>query len=454
MKNKINLDTGCVHGNVFTSVALDSWKPYFKQQKARKGALVLEELPVLFKRVDSSVSIADLEESDKKRLNYVLKNKINFISGTMAPADKDVESHELESLKQGLLYYKNHGVKEVVLQPKYMGSRCNLYLDREIENCYAVSRNGYKIKQLDLTEIYEQEWQKHKEYMEAEGIKTLVLDGELLPWRALGEGLIDRQFGIIDQALERELAFLQQHKFDEHLARMQQTYKESGFEQDQSKISKKELSKQYGDATYQSYKALSTIKNRLVPLEKHLQAYQSYKEQIELYGAEDSLQFKPFSILKIIKIDGSEEIPNQPTSEIFQMISDDEYRKINLYAEEDLEQAYEFFHTLTTLKKMEGVVIKPEIITEDVAPYLKVRNPEYLTIVYGYDYRFPHKYAKLVKQKNTKQKLRTSIKEYQLGKSMLSHKLEEISPENRAYKQVVANMLFEVGKEKGIDPRL
>ena len=51
---------------------------------------------------------------------------------------------------------------------------------------------------------------------------------------------------------------------------------------------------------------------------------------------------------------------------------------------------------------MEGVVIKPEEEREN-APYLKVRNPEYLSIIYGYDYRFPHKYAKLLKQKHTQE---------------------------------------------------
>lgn len=84
---------------------------------------------------------------------------------------------------------------------------------------------------------------------------------------------------------------------------------------------------------------------------------------------------------------------------------------------------------------------------------MKVRNREYLTLVYGYDYCFPHKYGKLMKQKNIKLKLRTSLNEYRLSKEMLAVKYSDISPDNEAYKEA-ANVLFEVAKEKEIDPRL
>lgn len=77
------------------------------------------------------------------------------------------------------------------------------------------------------------------------------------------------------------------------------------------------------------------------------------------------------------------------------------------------------------------------------APYMKVRNPDYLTIIYGYDYRFPHKYKKLLKQKSIGQKLKTSITEYALGQEMLSFPWDSIGIENKEYKQVAANMLFE-----------
>jgi len=65
-----------------------------------------------------------------------------------------------------------------------------------------------------------------------------------------------------------------------------------------------------------------------------------------------------------------------------------------------LEQAEAYYKELTVDKHMEGVVIKPERWDGAVVPYMKVRNEQYLSIIYGYDYKFPHKYRKLMKQKS------------------------------------------------------
>jgi hypothetical protein len=59
-----------------------------------------------------------------------------------------------------------------------------------------------------------------------------------------------------------------------------------------------------------------------------------------------------------------------------------------------------------------------------------------------------------MKQKNIAPKLRTSLIEHRLGRQMLEVKLGEISSANEVYKQIAANLLFEVTKEKAIDPRL
>jgi len=37
---------------------------------------------------------------------------------------------------------------------------------------------------------------------------------------------------------------------------------------------------------------------------------------------------------------------------------------------------------------------------------------------------------------------------------MLAVKLNDITPDNDVYKQIAANLLFEVAKEKEMDPRL
>lgn len=455
VKNKINIDTGCASGNELTSIVIDSGRLQFRKQKSHDfNEQAREQLPVLFAKREKAVDLNDLVKSDQNRLEYIIANKVNFISGTMSPSDKFKEKNELESLEKGLLYYKNHGIEKVVLQPKYMGSRCNLYLSKEADECYAVSRNGYKISRIDLTPVYEKMLEKFASYMKEHEIQILVLDGELLPWSVLGEELIDRQFNVVNKALEIEQAFLGEHGFDAHFNRLKRDFENSDFEKDQHTMPKKALKDKYGDATYRTYKNLAQALKIYEPLEKHREAHQNFNRQLNLYGQWTELDYKPFQILKFVKENGENIIPTLTASEQFSLLSEDDYKVINLNSETSLEEANQFYQNVTTENQMEGIVIKPEVIVPNIAPYLKVRNPNYLTLVYGYDYQFPHKYEKLINQKDIKKKVRLSINEYDLGQQMLKFPLTEITDQNNDYKQVVANMLFEVTKEDEIDPRL
>ena len=139
---------------------------------------------------------------------------------------------------------------------------------------------------------------------------------------------------------------------------------------------------------------------------------------------------------------------------MYRFLSEDEALLLDFSEPDWLESAERFFARLTTEKHMEGIVIKPEERDGKSVPYMKVRNPEYLSIIYGYDYRFPHKYRKLLKQKNVGSKIRTALSEYKLGMQMLAVPYAEIKPENKAYEEIAAGLLFEVAKERDIDPRL
>ncbi|GMK42287.1 polynucleotide kinase-phosphatase [Paenibacillus sp. CCS19] len=452
IKNKLHLDTGCAHGNALTSVRM-TFKPMFKSHKSQSSPLQ-EELPTLF-RESRKVSVQELEDDAVRRLRYSSRNRINYISGTMSPADKDEAAGELESLRRGLDYFADRGVTEVVLQPKYMGSRCNVYLHRELEQCFAISRNGYKVRAVDLQPIYLQLHEKLGSYMEREEVEMIILDGELLPWKALGEGLIERQFKPIGSALESELDFLRKHGFEDAFGGLVQQYEASGFEQDQHHLAKNALSDKYGARLYQNYRYVREVRESQVPLDQHDEAYRVYKRQLELYAGDAELTYKPFAILKEVLVNGEERMPTGRTSQMYQFLNDDACLVLDLKETDAFAQAERFFAKLTVENQMEGVVIKPEFDQNgSTVPYMKVRNPGYLSIIYGYDYKFPRKYSKLMKQKNIASKLRTSTNEYRLGQQMLAIKLRDIAPENGDYMQVAANLLFEVAKEKEIDPRL
>ena len=64
------------------------------------------------------------------------------------------------------------------------------------------------------------------------------------------------------------------------------------------------------------------------------------------------------------------------------------------------------------------------------------------------------KHSELLKKKSIKQKLKTSIAEYEFGVEMLKFDMPLAESDRQAYSQLVANILFENRKEEGIDPRL
>ena len=74
----------------------------------------------------------------------------------------------------------------------------------------------------------------------------------------------------------------------------------------------------------------------------------------------------------------------------------------------------------------QGIMIKLLYVNKDTIPMLKCRNPDYLSIVYGYDYKQPYKYDHLIKNKSTTGKIKQSIAEFNAGINMLLTKYNDI----------------------------
>src|SRR5580692_6689014 len=90
------------------------------------------------------------------RIASCIRSRVNFISGTVTPAqsNKLIEKEtfvdeDLEDLEIGLTFlckmYNDSKSFTLSVQPKYMGSRCNMYLFRDdhLNKSYCVTRNGY-----------------------------------------------------------------------------------------------------------------------------------------------------------------------------------------------------------------------------------------------------------------------------------------------------------------------
>lgn len=459
---RLALDTGAAHGGTLTGVFVgESWrKPSFVSVDAQmlspleaRRYIDFDALtkgvpaPALAEKKESKETKGSKEapKSDDRRLDALLRNRVNYISGTVAPAPADPETGELESLDKALDHFaaefkRLHCSSQTIhIEPKWMGSRANLYLAvEEPYKSFAVSRNGFLIPQRVSEPLFAVLKAQVADYVRLHEIALLVVDGELMPWSALGAGLIDGCFRAVGSGLDQEIAALT----------------ETGVE---AQVLALERARQGGAIGDKITAQLATRLARMWPLDAQREALATYNQQLDLFAEAKEPWFEPFSVLKYVKRDGTEVIPESQV-ESFRAVS---RRKSLLldFTTVDLPRAKElassFFHDLTVGQHMEGIMIKPNVMEHaKQTPFMKVRNGDYLSIIYGYDYRSPKRHDKLIAGKNIKRKLEISRKEYQLGKEMLRVPFSTISAENQEYRHLLARFLHEEGQESTLDKRL
>src|SRR5690349_1529525 len=96
-----------------------------------------------------------LDIKTRNRIDWFCRNKVNDFSPTISPAPKNTNKQEIESIGEAVDYFLQQGENELVIQKKYMGSYCTVYLKRNLADTYFVSRNGYKIEHINLEEAKE-----------------------------------------------------------------------------------------------------------------------------------------------------------------------------------------------------------------------------------------------------------------------------------------------------------
>lgn len=471
--NKVFLDTGCVYGNKLTGVWISA-----EYDKIR---LKFKSVPSSYSLDSSGPSIIDVDDLDINKGNEIkfeslefedkidilefAKNKINFISGTMSPCSANRTEKTLEDMREAFSYYRDNGVSNVILQKKYMGSRSNMYLcPKDIDKSYMVSRNGFVIRRLNLKPIYEKmlkfladrnnidDCKNNSNLLDSE---LIIIDGELMPWSALGKSLIESHFTTAGKGVESELQLLEDTCFEHILEDLKKRYDESGYKDLRMEHKKEDLKKIIGESQYRQVRSFGNF--RWIPIKEQRDAIDTYNKQIDIYGKEfneGELDFKPFAILKVVRNDGEELFWNSSNDFVFTAVSDDECLIVSI-DDIGLDNARKWFDKVVS-EDYEGVVVKPleKVHTPGIAPYIKVRNPNYLTIIYGYDYIIDPKFTRMIENKNIRNKLRTSIKEFNIGKRLLEIPYNEINENNIKYLDLCAQMVIEEKMEKELDPRL
>lgn len=335
---------------------------------------------------------------------------------TISPSNK--RKGEIESIEAALEYYKENNVNEVVVQPKYMGSAIEIYLFRDIEQIYFTSRNGYQVKEKFNTnhvkDLYDKILKLYPNF------KLAIIATEQLPWTTLSSNFVEREF----------LSYIESH--ENHLRNI----KDNNLIKKLSKviIPEGEL-KPHQKRTKDALEKLTNI--------DYSPELDKYKEQFYKFYNNKKIEFKAYCIHKIVLEDNTEIIPNN--NKTFSLVNDDEYLIINLNEEIDYEAIKIFLNN-----QEEGVVIKPSTMyIEGVAPAVKVRNNNYLQLIYGVF--FHNKFGEYYKKRKIKRKLELSIKEWELGWKLLNIPYGKINDE---YEQILLDFKNLKENEKSLDKKL
>lgn len=449
-KNKLGIDTGAVYGKELSSVRVGfDDRPFFTSVKSSnpsdKKFLSYKEL--YYEKL-KTVDKVELSYHDKERLHYLKENKINYLAGTMPPSASNEET--LEPLNTALSYYQKAGVNKVVLQPKYMGSNATIYLFKDLEKSFTTTRHGHRIGSVDLSSEYKRLKKRLQENFN-KGAELIIIGAELIPWRAIGDTLIEEHFQTISDGLELEHEFFKDFNLVEKLSLMK-TDRDKKFSKERQTVNKKQLKKDYGNTVYESYVLLDHLEN--YSLQDNIDGAKTYREQLEIFGASQPAEFKGFSILKEVYLDKELLLGNQNNEDMFKLLNDDEILVLDLNDNNSLNLAQEYFDKLVSVG-MEGLVVKPyESALVNCAPFMKVRQEDYLTLIYGHDYKTDYKYKKLVRGKKVFRKIKKSIQEHKLNLELLSIPYKDLIKDNEKYNKILITFLGEEKKDKDLDPRL
>ena len=408
---------------------------------------------ILLKIAIFAIKITKMDDKAiiKKRIDWFCKNKINAFSPTISPAPKSAERNEIESLYEGLRGFVDRGVNELLVQKKYMGSYCDIYLHKELTDSYLVSRNGYKINHLNRTQWLAALTDLHARFSWSD-TAIRIIQSELMPWSALGKGLIANEFSAYYISHQIHADYLQQSDLYTKINQIRQKPEYKAFVADAKALSSKELKDKYPNHIIRQYQSVRDMK--LLDLPNYAKNISLFKKELDIFGKEAPIYFKPFNILKEIKDDGTEVFVNDNLS--FQQINDDEFLHYTFADEADFEARYPEIRAWVdkmNANEEEGVVIKPrKAFLPAMPPAFKVRNNDYLTLIYGVD--FQDRLQEQINKRNIKGKLKCSINDWAINAKLLQTPYADIHEENYEFKNLVLDRILGEEIENQLDSRL
>jgi len=387
----------------------------------------------------------------KNRIDWFCANKINAFSPTISPAPKSIERNEIESIYEGVRYFFEREVTEIVVQRKYMGSYCDIYLQKNPDETYFVSRNGYLISHIDIDQARQACHDLHHRF-DWTNLQTVIIQSEMMPWSALGQSLIDNEFGGYLNVHQNHCRHLLQSGLYAKIDAVKKSQPYHEYMDYRANHTEKELKEHFPAHIVRQYESLTAFKT--LNLSDYKKYVDIYATQLGYFGQTGEIYFKPFNVLKRVFDDGTELIVNDNMS--YHEVNDDECLNLPIGNEEEMnrsvEKVYDWFAQLET-ENEEGIVIKPrQAFIKNIPPALKVRNNQYLVMIYGID--FQSDYNNYFQKRKIARKLECSVNDWMLNWEMLNVKYTDIDKENYYLKNLVFDRIMGEQVEATLDIRL
>lgn len=391
----------------------------------------------------------------ENRTFYHTKVRTPHFAPTISPAPKNINRDEIESLYQGILYYYEHGIKKMILENKYMGSYCDIELHKDISKTRFFSRSGKLINYLDRDKLLSAASEIHAHINWDNQLEYILTGSELMPWSFMGKGLIERDFETYYWLYDNHINNIEQLQLYQKIGEIKDTEEYKSFVKDWDELGEKECKQKYPQHTLRHLKSIKDF--NVLPLDEYKEGLKTYKEQLNLYGKGGAPFFKPFCVLKYGYSDGTEIIE---TSNIkgFTTVNKDENAYVILDFEknsfdENIQKAYSFFEKSVLENNEEGIMIKPdEVFIEGLPPAFKVRNNEYLTMIYGINFKSDYNYY--IEKRNIYKKVIESTKQWHISQELLKIPLAEISQKNEKYCDLVKLRIESEYRCVNLDTRL
>lgn len=334
-----------------------------------------------------------------KRVNYMMKDNISHWSCTISPAPKNIERKEIESLYSGMEYYKEKGVTDLILQPKFMGSYCAVYLYQDINDTKFFSRMGYLISHIYREKLISSVKDLHFKIIKSD-VSHAIVECELMPWSALGKGLIETEYLNYYNLHLDHYNYLENSSIRKKL--IQVAWSDPFLKWQQYGTDKQHIQRQY-----ESVKEL--LSGVLPESSQYKESINLFAQQIQKYGQiQDDFWLEPFNLVYQV-VDG-EKVLNTD-NKYFAEINKNKVCVLDLNDwEKSVQKAYEYKDVLSDI---EGIMIKPlQSRILGIPHALKVRTNDYLQMIYGINFNRDYDYY--LNKRHVGSKMKASVNDYYL----------------------------------------